>query len=477
MSSCKQQFSISIYLIWLLALIALGKLNLIGQTNTKPNLIFILADDLGYGDLGCFGQSKIKTPNLDRLAKGGMKLTQFYSGSTVCAPSRCVLMTGLHTGHAYIRGNGRHNLRPNDFTVAELFKQAGYATGCFGKWGLGNEESDGLPTKQGFDSFYGYLHQGHAHNFYPTFLINNERRVKLRNVPANELPSGAGWAKKRVDYSHDLITEKAMHWLDMNHKKPFFLYLPFTIPHANNEGTRGTGDGQDVPDYGIYSKKNWTNPNKGQAAMITRMDADIGRLMARLEKYNITSNTLVIFSSDNGHHREGGNDPKFFDSNGPLRGMKRDLYEGGIRVPTVAYWPGRIQSGTESDHPAYFGDLMATSAELLDLNAPGQLDSVSFLPTLLGQPEKQFKREFLYWEFLERRGAQAVVIGETGRWKAMRKQSATAPIELYDLDNDLGETTNVAADHPKIIARAEELFKEQHVPNPLWKAPFQPRRK
>ena len=206
-----------------LGLFALAKPAALGQAEAKPNLIFILADDLGYGDLGCFGQKKIKTPHLDRLAKGGMKLTQFYSGSTVCAPSRCVLMTGLHTGHAYIRGNGRHNLRPSDFTVAELFKQSGYATGCFGKWGLGNEGTDGLPTKQGFDAFYGYLHQGHAHNFYPTFLINNERRVKLRNVPANELPSGAGWAKERLDYSHDIIVENALHWLDMNHKKPFFL--------------------------------------------------------------------------------------------------------------------------------------------------------------------------------------------------------------------------------------------------------------
>ena len=460
-----------------LGLFSLAKPAALGQAESKPNLIFILADDLGYGDLGCFGQKKIKTPHLDRLAKGGMKLTQFYSGSTVCAPSRCVLMTGLHTGHAYIRGNGRHNLRPSDFTVAELFKQSGYATGCFGKWGLGNEGTDGLPTKQGFDAFYGYLHQGHAHNFYPTFLINNERRVKLRNVPANELPSGAGWAKERIDYSHDLIVENALHWLDMNHKKPFFLYLPFTIPHANNEGTRGTGDGQDVPDYGIYTEKKWTNPNKGQAAMITRMDADIGRLMARLNQYKLTENTLVVFSSDNGHHREGGNDPDFFDANGPLRGMKRDLYEGGIRVPTIAHWPGHIKPDSASDHPAYFGDLMATAAELLGVTAPGKLDSISILPTLLGQTDKQLKREFLYWEFLERRGAQAVVLGETGRWKALRKQSATAPIEIYDLDNDLGETKDIAADHPELVARAEELFKEQHVPNPLWNAPFKPRKR
>ena len=348
---------LSAYLIFLFCLTAAP----LGQADSRPNIVFIIADDLAWDDLGCSGNPKVRTPHLDRLAKGGMKLTQFYSGSTVCAPSRCVLMTGLHTGHAYIRGNGRHNLRPSDFPVAELFKQSGYATGCFGKWGLGNEGTDGLPTKQGFDAFYGYLHQGHAHNFYPTFLINNERRVKLRNVPANELPSGAGWANERIDYSHDIIVENALHWLDMNHKKPFFLYLPFTIPHANNEGTRGTGDGQDVPDYGIYTEKKWTNPNKGQAAMITRMDADIGRHMARLNQYKLTENTLVVFSSDNGHHREGGNDPDFFDANGPLRGMKRDLYEGGIRVPTIAHWPGHIKPDSASDHPAYFGCLLYTS--------------------------------------------------------------------------------------------------------------------
>ena len=443
------------------------------KESRKPNLIFILADDLGYGDLGCFGQKKIKTPNIDRLADKGMKLTQFYAGSTVCAPSRCVLMTGLHTGHAYIRGNGRHNLRPSDFTVAELFKKADYVTGCFGKWGLGNEGTDGIPTKQGFDSFYGYLHQGHAHNYYPTFLINNERRVKLRNLPAQESKTGAGWASIRTDYSHDLITENAMHWIDMNKNKQFFLYLPFTIPHANNEAKRGTKDGQEVPDYGIYKNKKWTNQNKGQAAMITRMDSDIGRIINKLHKYKIANNTLIIFTSDNGHHHEGGNDPEFFDANGPLRGMKRDLYEGGIRVPTIAYWPDRIKAGSTSDHPFYFGDLMATAAELVGIAPPVSIDSISFLPTLFSNPNQQTKRDFIYWEFLEKKGAQALVLGETGRWKALRKQSIKAPIEIYDLKNDIGEKNNVAKNHPEIVNKAEELFKTEHVPNPLWKKPFE----
>ena len=443
------------------------------EVSRKPNLIFILADDLGYGDLGCFGQKKIKTPNLDGMAKKGMKLTQFYAGSTVCAPSRCVLMTGLHTGHAYIRGNGRHNLRPSDFTVAELFKKAGYKTGCFGKWGLGNEGTDGIPTKQGFDSFYGYLHQGHAHNYYPTFLIKNESRIKLRNIPEQESKTGAGWASVRRDYSHDLITENALHWIDMNHNEQFFLYLPFTIPHANNEGKRGTKDGQEVPDYGIYRDKNWTNQNKGQAAMITRMDSDIGRILSKLNKYKISNNTLIIFSSDNGHHREGGNDPEFFNANGPLRGMKRDLYEGGIRVPTIAYWPNRIKAGSTSDQPFYFGDLMATAAELAGTSSPSSLDSISFLPTLINNSKQQKKREFIYWEFLEKKGAQALVLGESGRWKALRKNSAIAPIEIYDLKNDIGEINNIANIYPEIVSKAEELFKTEHVSNPLWKKPFE----
>tara|TARA_B100001142_G_scaffold144416_1_gene145415 strand:- start:1590 stop:3011 length:1422 start_codon:yes stop_codon:yes gene_type:complete len=443
------------------------------EVSRKPNLIFILADDLGYGDLGCFGQKKIKTPNLDGMAKKGMKLTQFYAGSTVCAPSRCVLMTGLHTGHAYIRGNGRHNLRPSDFTVAELFKKAGYKTGCFGKWGLGNEGTDGIPTKQGFDSFYGYLHQGHAHNYYPTFLIKNESRIKLRNIPEQESKTGAGWASVRRDYSHDLITENALHWIDMNHNEQFFLYIPFTIPHANNEGKRGTKDGQEVPDYGIYRDKNWTNQNKGQAAMITRMDSDIGRILSKLNKYKISNNTLIIFSSDNGHHREGGNDPEFFNANGPLRGMKRDLYEGGIRVPTIAYWPNRIKAGSTSDQPFYFGDLMATAAELAGTSSPSALDSISFLPTLINNSKQQKKREFIYWEFLEKKGAQALVLGESGRWKALRKNSAIAPIEIYDLKNDISEINNIANIHPEIVSKAEELFKTEHVSNPLWKKPFE----
>ena len=271
-----------------------------------PNIIFIMADDLGYGDLGCFGQRRIQTPQIDRLARQGMRFTDFYAGSTVCAPSRCVLMTGYHTGHAFIRGNGKDNLRPSDVTVAEVLKPAGYATGLIGKWGLGHEGSSGLPTRQGFDQFYGYLDQHHAHNYYPSFLVRNESRVALNNVVPREGKFGQGVASKKVDYSHDLITREALAFVDRHHDRPFFLYWSLTIPHANNEAR---AKGMEVPDYGIYSDRAWPEPQKGHAAMITRMDSDVGRLLARLEHHGIADNTVIFFTSDNGPHREGGRIP------------------------------------------------------------------------------------------------------------------------------------------------------------------------
>lgn len=439
----------------------------------KPNVIWIMADDLGYGELGCFGSEKIQTPNLDRLAAEGMKLTDFYAGSTVCAPSRCVLMTGQHTGRCWVRGNaGRDNLeaqtlRPEDKTVAEVFKDAGYATGQFGKWGLGEIGSPGHPDKQGFDEFYGYLSQHHAHNYYPTFLVHNDKGVPLRNVPEQETPGrGDGWAMERVDYSHDLITEKALAWLDANHDTPFFLYLPFTIPHANNEGTRGTGDGQEVPDYGIYADKHWPRPDKGQAAMITRMDRDIGRLLTRLQEHGIDEKTLVIFTSDNGPHREGGNRPDFFDANGPLKGLKRALYEGGIRVPTLARWPGKITAGSVSDHLGYFGDFMATVCELTGQPIPDNTQSISFLPALLGKREEQKEHEYLYWEFYEQGSRQAV---RFGKWKAIREPMFTGKVEFYDLSKDIGETKNLTDAHPDLVEKAIGYMEEAHVEDPKWR--------
>ncbi len=432
----------------------------------QPNIIFILADDLGYGDLGCYGQKKIHTPCLDRMAAEGMRFTQFYAGSTVCAPSRCVLMTGQNTGHCLIRGNARVPLRPQDMTVAKLLKRAGYATGLIGKWGLGEAGSSGVPTKQGFDSFFGYLNQHHAHNYYPAFLWRNEERVAMANVvPGAALGEfGQGWATKRVEYSHDLFTKEALQWIEKHDGGPFFLYLALTIPHANNEGMRATTNGQEVPDLGVYKDKNWPEPSKAYAAMVTRMDADLGRMFALLKKLGLDDNTLVLFSSDNGPQKEGGNPPTFFESGGPLRGIKRDLYEGGIRVPLLARWPKHIQPGAVSDHIGYFGDFLATAAELAGVQVPSGLDSISFLPTLLGQTQNQKTHEYLYWEFHEGGFKQSI---RMGNWKAVRL-GVGQPLELFNLKSDLGEHADVAAQHPDTVARIEAILKTVRTDSADW---------
>lgn len=451
----------------------------------KPNLIFILADDLGYGDVGCFGQEKIKTPRIDAMAKKGLKLTDFYAGAPVCAPSRSVLMTGQDTGHTWVRGNAggsdrsAQTLRTADITVAEKLKEAGYATALIGKWGLGEIGSVGHPNRQGFDYFYGYLNQRHAHNFYPKFLVRDETIVPLKNTESPEWVSiregqgksddGAGFATPdgKVEYSHDLIADEALQWIDEKGREdaPFFLYLALTVPHANNEAGRALGNGQEVPDYGIYADKNWPDPDKGQAAMISRMDKDVGRVLDKLDELEISDNTLVIFTSDNGHHKEGGNNPEFFDANGPLKGMKRDLTEGGIRVPTVAYWPGTVKAGTESNHASGFMDWMATACDLAGVEAPENLQSISFVPTLKGDTAAQKKPEFLYWEFYERGSKQAVRFGD---WKAIRRPMFTGEIELFDLSKDPGEENNLAASHPDKVAEAKAMMEKAHVDNPNW---------
>ncbi|MEX2212871.1 MAG: arylsulfatase [Phycisphaeraceae bacterium] len=446
--------------------------------DAKPNIIFIMADDLGYGDLGCFGQKLIQTPHLDQMAKEGTRFTSVYAGSTVCAPSRCVLMTGLHTGHARIRGNARVPLEPDDVTVAEVLEKATYRTALCGKWGLGEPESTGIPNKQGFHHFFGYLNQHHAHNYYPAYLWRNETKVTLRN----EVPGGDGgkegfgqnWATKRIDYSHDLVMEDALKWVKQNatgrSSQPFFLYLALTIPHANNEGTRGTGDGQEVPDYGIYKDKDWTNPNKGQAAMITRMDADLGRLFALLKELKVDENTIVFFTSDNGPHNEGGHTPKLFNPSGPLRGMKRDLYEGGIRVPTIVRWPGKVPAGREDDTPWSHVDVLPTFAELAGVSRdalPDKLDGRSIVPLLMGKDApRDLTDRALYWEFYERGFAQAV---RKGAWKAVRKGHTEGKTELYDLSSDIGETKDLAGDHPEVVKVMERIMAQEHVDDPNWK--------
>jgi len=432
------------------------------SAQTKPNIIFIHADDLGYGDLSCYGQRKFKTPNIDRLAAEGMRFTQYYAGSTVCAPSRSALITGQHTGHTRIRGNARHPLLPEDVTVAEVLKSTpsgGYKTALIGKWGLGEAETTGIPNRQGFDYFYGYLNQRHAHNYYPTFLWRNEEQVKLRNVVPDEDKEGAGNSTNRVDYSHDLMAEESLKFVERHSDGPFFLYLAFTIPHANNEAKNR---GMEVPDLGEFANKDWPDQEKAKAAMITRMDRDIGRLMASLKKLGIDGNTIVFFTSDNGTHREGGADPDFFDSNGPLRGIKRDLYEGGIRAPMIARWPKRIKAGAKSDQVWAHWDFLPTAAEIAGVKPPANVDGISMLNALLGK--KQRNHEFLYWEFHERGFAQAA---RMGNWKAVRK-APDSPLELYDLKNDLGEQNNVAIKHPEVVRKIEDYLKTARTESELW---------
>ena len=447
----------------------------------KPNIIFILADDLGYGDLGCYGQKLIQTPHLDRMAAEGMRFTQFYAGSTVCAPSRSVLMTGLHTGHTRVRGNSgtanpiAQSLRPGDVTVARVLKDAGYATALIGKWGLGDEgeAAVGLPTRQGFDYFFGYANQHHAHNYYPDFLMRGEEQVKLRNkVAAGSADNpvakrfGVGYASEKVEYSHDLIAAEGLKWVEQQKDKPFFLYFALTTPHANNEANRDLKNGQEVPDFGIYAEKDWSPQNKGQAAMISRMDRDIGRLFELLKRLKLDEHTLVFFSSDNGPHNEGGHTPELFQPSGPLRGMKRSLTDGGIRVPFLARWPGKIKPGGISPHVGWFADLLVTACAVTGAKAPEQTDGLSFLPTLLGLPEQQAQHQHLYWEFHERGFNQAVLMDV--RWKAIRLGRTDAQVVLYDVTGDLGETKNLAEEKPALVARAKELFVSARTESSDW---------
>jgi arylsulfatase A-like enzyme len=432
------------------------------DAGAPPNIVLIVADDLGYGDLSCYGQSKLQTPNIDRLATEGMRFTDFYAGSTVCAPSRCVLMTGMHTGHCYIRGNSKQNLRGGDVTIAEMLQRTGYACGGYGKWGLGHENSGGMPTLQGFDDFYGYFDQTHAHNYFPTFLMRGTKREPLGNVVPDEGKDGQGVASERKQYSHDRIFDEAIAFLNRSHDKPFFLYLPVTIPHANNEAGK---QGMEILDVGRFAKEDWPEPEKGFAAMMQRLDSDVGILLEAIETLNLTGNTFVFFTSDNGPHKEGGHDPEFFDSNGPLTGIKRDLTEGGIRVPFLARCPGRIAAGSVSRHPAYLGDLFATFCDLGGARTFPGLDSISLAPTLLGRPKDQEQHPYLYWEFHERGFSQAVRHGE---WKAIRSGGEKGRVKLYNLVDDPGETTDIAKDEARVAKQMAAFMDEAHIPSAEW---------
>ena len=417
-----------------------------------PNILFILADDLGYGDLGCYGQQRIRTPNLDGLAASGARFTQAYAGATVCAPSRCSLMTGKHGGHATVRGNRRPELgmRDEETTIPGLLKRAGYRTAIFGKWGLGGPATGSVPNRRGFDEFFGYLDQLHAHNYYPEHLWQDQHEFFL---PAN-------WFNRRQQYSPDLITARALEFLERPRPEPFFMYLAYTLPHANNELGALTGNGMEAPDEPAYSDQNWPEPEKGFARMVSRLDRYVGQVLESLKTRGLDRNTLVLFTSDNGPHREGGHNPDFFGSRGPLRGIKRDLYEGGIRVPLLARWPGRVRAGAVSHAVVAFWDFLPTFAAMAGAPAPGGLDGISALPALLGQPQKQ--RDCLYWEFHEGGFSQAVRVGD---WKGVRPKM-NAPVELYDLANDVGERDNIAAGHPDVVERIAGLMRTARTDSP-----------
>lgn len=451
------------------------------RATAPPNIVLIVADDLGYGELGAYGQEKIVTPRLDQMAKEGLRFTQFYAGSPVCAPSRCVLLTGKHAGHAAIRDNrelkteGQFPLPASEETIAEVLKSRGYATAAIGKWGLGPLDSEGSPLKQGFDSFFGYLCQRHAHNHYPGWLWKNEKQIDLFDEEATKKygkPTNGvfnAFEKFGITYSGDLFEEEAIKFLREQKEKPFFLYLPLAAPHlalqVPDDSLRDYEDKWDDPPYdGKQGYLPHETPRAAYAAMITRLDRSVGRILDELKTLELEKNTLVLFTSDNGPAplNTGGADSAFFESAGPLRGLKGSAYEGGIRVPLIARWPGKVAAEKVSTVPLAFYDVLPTLCELSAAEVPKKIDGLSFLPTLTGLGEQQ-QHEFLYWEFPSYDGYQVVRFGD---WKAIRPhlKKGSAEIELYNLAADSGETKNVAAEHPDLVQRAAALMASQHVP-------------
>lgn len=448
------------------------------QVKQKPNIILILADDLGYGDLGCYGQKIIKTPNIDRMAAEGMLFTQHYAGCAVSAPSRSCLMTGQHTGHTFIRGNkevspeGQLPLPMNTFTIAKMLKQAGYITGAFGKWGLGYPGSEGDPNNQGFDEFYGYNCQRMSHNYYPYHLWHNQTKVILDgNLGTNN-----------GQYAQDLIHQQAIRFIQDNKNNTFFAFLPYVLPHAElispddsifaeyknlppGKSYKGIDGGQANTNGGYSS---CSAPHVAYAAMVTRLDTYVGEVMAELKRLGLDRNTLVIFTSDNGPHREGGNDPDFFDSYGSLRGIKRDLYEGGIREPMIAWWPGKINANVKSDLISAFWDLMPTFKQLTGIKLPIKTDGISILPTLISE-KGQMYHKYLYWEFHEDGGKIAV---RFGKWKGIKLNfniHPEAPMLLFDLEKDIHEDNNVASQNPNIVNVIDSFMKKARTESSIFK--------
>lgn len=436
----------------------------------RPNIIFILADDLGYGELGCYGSAQIKTPRLDQMAAEGIRFESYYAGSTVCTPSRAALMLGQHTGHLNLRGNVRAGtLRPDETTVAQVLKSAGYRTALIGKWGLADRGLPGEPKNKGFDEFVGYLENVHAHNYYPDYLWRYDPAREGKEAFDGTVSFLENQAGKKGLYAPDLCTEAALNFIrinkpdQFNRHRPFFLYLCYTIPHANNEEGKRTGNGMQVPSSAPYSGEPWPQPEKNKAAMITRLDGYVGRILDKLKELNLETNTVVFFSSDNGPHKEGGADPRQLRSAGPFRGHKRDLTEGGIRVPMIVRWPGRIAPGQVSDFAWAAWDFLPTAAEVAMTRPPRGLDGISVLPLLTSGTQTN-RHEYLYWEFHERGFQQALRVDD---WKALRLQ-AGEPLELYNLKTDPGERLNVAEQNPRVIARIERLLKGARRDSDHW---------
>ncbi len=461
------------------------------RSTAPPNIIYILADDMGYGDLGCYGQQTLHTPHIDRLAAQGMKFTQHYAGATVCAPSRASLLTGKQPGNSPVRGNqpAGQLILNDEITIPEALKTKGYRSAIIGKWGVGHPPTPTDPLRNGFDEYYGYINMWHAHNFYPEFLYKNAEKVALEgnltdwshNYAKHHpdgMPEGTGVAKEKKTYVLEEFENETIDFLERNQANPFFLYLALNMPHANNEAGYYLKDGMEVPmmekdgeripNYGKFVNKDWPQPEKGFAKMIELIDNTVGQIEAKLEELGIAENTVVIFASDNGPHQEGHHKVDFFDSNGPLRGAKRDLYEGGIRVPMIVKWPGRIKAGSITDHPSAFMDLLPTFCDMAGVQVPTGTDGISFLPTLLDNSIQQEKHPYLYWEFYELGGRQAV---REGKWKYIklnvRDQSKPLVKELYDLEADLAESNNLIEQYPEVVERMEKHLQEAHIEHPL----------
>ncbi len=435
------------------------------QDRNLPNVIFIMADDLGIGDLGCYGQQKIKTPAIDQLAENGMRFTRHYAGSTVCAPSRCCLLTGKHSGDAYIRGNRDaksddgetydYPLSKTEITIADIFKQKNYSTACIGKWGLGGPGSEGQPDKHGFDYFFGYLGQLHAHHYYPPFLWENNTKIVL----------------DKKAYSHDLIMQKALDFIDENSSHPFFIYLTPTIPHAElivPEGELGEYENKfcEKPYVGGHYCSQ-SKPLATYAAMVSRLDRDVQKIMNLLAEKGIADNTIVIFTSDNGAHAEGGHDPDFFKSSGPFRGIKRDLYDGGIRTPFIVHWPEKINGGSVSYHLSAFWDFLPTMCDLIGVSQPEGTSGISYLPALTGQGTQK-EHEYLYWEFHEGGGKRAVL---KDNWKLIElfvNDPQKRRLELYNLASDPGEIVNVSRQYPEITDKLNMYLTTARGRNEIW---------